>query len=58
MNSCDRVKPLLYLYRAGELAPADVAIIQRHLATCSRCSGIARDLRAAASDQLTVSVRL
>jgi len=44
MNGCKNIEPLLYLFRDGELTPAEQSMVTRHLDGCPRCSRVLRDL--------------
>lgn len=44
MSACERIEPLLYLFRTGELASDEAARVRSHLESCSRCAAIVRDL--------------
>ncbi len=37
MDECDGVRPLLGVYLTGAIAPADRAVLTRHLASCEQC---------------------
>lgn len=36
-SQCEQIRPELGVYVLGAIAPADRAIVDRHLASCPRC---------------------
>jgi len=47
MMTCERIEELLSAYLEGELAPAEKAEVEAHLARCAECSGLAALMREA-----------
>ena len=47
MMTCERIEELLSAYLEGELAAAEKAEVEAHLAGCAECSGLAALLREA-----------
>ena len=45
MMTCERIEERLSAYLEGELAPAEKAEVEAHLARCAECSGLAALMR-------------
>lgn len=44
MNNCRTIRPLLYLYRDGELTNEEQLLLNQHLESCTVCSAIRQQL--------------